>query len=88
MLHILIKSLLLCITLNRLFYIKDGVSVITVNNTFMRLSKVYMFSILYFTEKKETPKFVKKMENIDTIEKQTVTFETEVVGKPKPHVTW
>ena len=47
-----------------------------------------MFSILYFTEKKETPKFVKKMENIDTIEKQTVTFETEVVGKPKPHVTW
>jgi len=40
------------------------------------------------TEKKEIPKFIRKLENIDTIEKQTVTFEAEVIGKPKPHITW
>lgn len=44
--------------------------------------------LIVLTEKKEVPKFVRKMENIDTIEKQTVTFEVEVTGKPKPHVTW
>ena len=45
-------------------------------------------SLLLFPEKKEVPKFVRKLENIETVEKKTVKFEAEVSGKPKPHVTW
>ena len=46
------------------------------------------FCSFQISEKKEIPKFVRKMENLETVEKKTVKFEVEVTGKPKPHVTW
>ncbi|GFS00818.1 titin [Elysia marginata] len=39
-------------------------------------------------EKKEVPKFIKKMETIETVENNPASFSVVVSGKPKPHVTW
>lgn len=44
-----------------------------------------MYDIL---EKKESPKFVKKLENKDVVEKNKLILEVEVTGRPKPTVTW
>lgn len=41
-----------------------------------------------FTEKRESPKFIRKLENVDVVEKDSATLEVEISGKPKPQVTW
>ncbi|KAJ8319891.1 hypothetical protein KUTeg_001478 [Tegillarca granosa] len=43
---------------------------------------------LVVEEKKESPKFVKKLENKDVVEKNKLVLEVEVTGRPKPTVTW
>ena len=49
--------------------------------------KLHHFLIIS-TEKKETPKIVKKHEAIETIEMSSAVFTVVATGKPKPHVTW
>ena len=44
--------------------------------------------MLGFTEKREPPKFVKKLETYEVVETETIRMEVQVTGKPKPHVTW
>ncbi|RUS90390.1 hypothetical protein EGW08_001885 [Elysia chlorotica] len=39
-------------------------------------------------EKKEVPKFIKKMETVETVENNSASFTVVVSGKPKPHITW
>lgn len=49
---------------------------------------IMLLIMLGFTEKREPPKFVKKLETHEVVETETVRMEVQVTGKPKPHVTW
>lgn len=49
---------------------------------------IILLIMLGFTEKREPPKFVKKLETYEVVETETIRMEVQVTGKPKPHVTW
>lgn len=46
--------------------------------------------VLYFSviERKESPKFVKKLDNYEIDELDEARFEVIVTGRPKPNVVW
>lgn len=48
---------------------------------------IYSFLIL-LSEKKESPKFTKKLDTLEALETETVRLEVIVTGRPKPQVTW
>ena len=60
-------------------------------NLFNLQNKDILICLLYCShilEKKEFPKVTKKLENVECVEKDTVTLECEIIGKPKPTYTW
>ena len=43
---------------------------------------------LYFAEKREIPKFLRKPDNVESLEFEDVKFQTCVTGKPIPEIAW
>ena len=41
-----------------------------------------------FSEKREIPKFLRKPDNIESLEFEDIKFQTCVTGKPIPEIAW
>lgn len=70
------------------FYVFIYWSNISVDNFSSIPLKALLVFMFGFTEKKESPKFVKKLETYEVLETETIRMEVQVTGKPKPHITW